>query len=493
EDDPLRAMDTLEGMLNVPARYLGMEDTAQRVWDRAVYSRYLGEIAARLARSSVRMGPSGLVRNLSQYPWTRSMLQVATMYHKLVSPRTGRYREANAVLMAGMVESASELMERALSEPERLILHEDLVPPEIINAMGLNSWCLEFVGFLVPMLIPSMAEKYIDACENGGIPPDVCSLPKEMMGMTLSGHIPKSAGIVTSNSPCDGGMSSYSLMERELKVPVFRMDVPYNFKSDRAARYFVGELERLIAWLEEKTFARMDWDRLTEICAERNRMLEAELELWDLQKTRPAPLGGEPMYLSHLWCYTVAPGRPSSTKLFERLTALARKNLEAGKGAIPEERYRILLWGPFPAHLYNLFAWVERVYGGILILDSLSFNRLPFIRTDNREDMLADLGRTIMAGPMARHSRGPSENYFEDMFHMVENFNIDMIWLAGHVGCKNAQALNGMLREKCRERGIPLFPMEFDLSDPRVVSGKDIKGQVEHFMENVMHAKRLDR
>ncbi len=489
----MKTMDTLEGMLNAPARYLGIEDTAQKVWDQAVYSRYLGEIAARLARSTARMGPSGVAKALSQYPWTRSMLRVAIMYHKLVAPRTGRYREANAVLMAGLVESAAEFLERVLFEPERLILHEDLVPPEIIHAMGLHSWCLEFVGFLVPMLVPSMAEKYIDVCESGGIPADICSLPKEMMGMTLAGHMPDCAAIVTSNSPCDGGMSSYSLMERELKVPVHRLDVPFNFKSDRAARYFVGELERLIAWLEEKTFARMDWDRLKEICEERNRMMEAELTLWDLQKTRPAPLGGEPMYLSHLWCYTVAPGKPSSTKLFERLAALARKNRDEGKGALPEERYRILLWGPFPAHLYNLFAWVERAYGGLLILDSLSFNRLPFIRTGNREDMMADLGRTIMAGPMARHSRGPSENYFDDMFHMVENFDIDMIWLAGHVGCKNARALNGILREKCRERGIPLFLMDFDLSDPRIVSGQDIKAQVEHFMENVMHAERLDK
>ena len=56
---------------------------------------------------------------------------------------------------------------------------------------------------------------------------------------------------------------------------------------------FTKELKRMIKWLEENTPGRMDWDRLCEICEERNRMVEQELELWDLVRIRPAPLAGE--------------------------------------------------------------------------------------------------------------------------------------------------------------------------------------------------------
>jgi hypothetical protein len=60
--------------------------------------------------------------------------------------------------------------------------------------------------------------------------------------------------------------------------------------------------------------------------------------------------------------------------------------------------------------------------------------------------------------------------------------------MAGHIGCKNTQALNGMFREKCRDRGIPLLIIDYDLSDKRIVSPAEIRRQVEYFMETVMKA-----
>ena len=55
-----------------------------------------------------------------------------------------------------------------------------------------------------------------------------------------------------------------------------------------------------------------------------------------------------------------------------------------------------------------------------------------------------------------------------------------------------AAALNGVLREKCRETGLPLLIINYDLSDPRIVSREGILEQVNHFMENIMKARRLD-
>jgi hypothetical protein len=74
---------------------------------------------------------------------------------------------------------------------------------------------------------------------------------------------------------------------------------------------------------------------------------------------------------------------------------------------------------------------------------------------------------------------------------MVKQFDLDMIWVANHVGCKAGQAMNGILREKCREKGIPLLILDYDLSDPRIVSHDSMIRQMEHFMDNVMKAPRL--
>ena len=165
--------------------------------------------------------------------------------------------------------------------------------------------------------------------------------------------------------------------------------------------------------------------------------------------------------------------------------------MDKGIAAVPNEKYRALIWNSPIFHYSDIFVWAEKTYGISLVMDSLSYNALPFIDTSDRETMLRDLGRVMMAGPMARHSHGPVEYFFDDIFQAYEQFNIDMIWVAAQIGCKNTMALNGILREKCREKGIPLLILDFDLIDPRIVSHEGITKQIENFMENVMKAERI--
>jgi hypothetical protein len=75
---------------------------------------------------------------------------------------------------------------------------------------------------------------------------------------------------------------------------------------------------------------------------------------------------------------------------------------------------------------------------------------------------------------------------------MHKQFDLDMVWVANHLGCKSGQAMNGILREKCREKKIPLLVLDYDLLDPRIVSQDNMMKQVEFFMENVMKAPRLN-
>jgi hypothetical protein len=102
--------------------------------------------------------------------------------------------------------------------------------------------------------------------------------------------------------------------------------------------------------------------------------------------------------------------------------------------------------------------------------------------------MLHGLAQIFMQGPMAQHTRGPVEYFFDDMFFIHEHYSTDTIWMAGHIGCKNTQALLGMMREKCRRRNIPLLTIDYDLGDSRVVSADGIKEQVTMFMKTVMGA-----
>lgn len=458
--------------------------------DYAVTSKYKLLNLAVIALMGLRNGPYDMVRDLRRYPWLWHLLKVNRLIDKLTAGRTGNYREAISIIVHGVTKEVVDLLDGIYFRQDRLVLHEDMVPPEILRAMGLSPWMPEVLGILLPMLEPSAMEEYIDVAENEGVPADVCSLPKAVIGTALRDMLPPARAVVTSNLPCDGGMTSYLYVEKKTAAPTFRLDIPFNFKDERADAYFANELRRMIAWLEEHTPGRIDWDRLKEICEERNRMVEQELELWDMIALRPAPLAAEAVFLGHLWFMNVCSGVPAATEVFRRLVELAKENLARGVAACPDERYRTLLWNPPTMHFIDLFTWAERAYGVTCIMDSMSFNRLPFIDTSSEESMLRGIGRNIMNGPMARHTRGPMANYFDDMFHIIKRFDIDMLWMAGHIGCKNTQALNAIMREKCRDVGVPVLIIDYDLSDTRIVPREGIMTQVDSFMENVMHAKR---
>ncbi|MBU2489915.1 MAG: 2-hydroxyacyl-CoA dehydratase family protein [Proteobacteria bacterium] len=459
--------------------------------DRAADARAWAENCASIAKMGLRVGPRRMAGHLSRIKWLPYLLQTNVILDMMTRSRTGAYREANAHALSGIVAGLAESLGGLLSDPEKLVLHEDLVPPEILMGMGLTPWMLELLGIVAPMIASDFAEPYIDAAEAAGTPPDVCSLPKATMGLALMGQFPKPAAMVTSNMPCDGGMASYTVLEKSLSVPTFRLDTPYDFHSERAVTYFTGELFRMIEWLEEHTPGRMDWDRMREVCEERNRAAEAELALWDLMTRKPAPMAGEPVYLGHMMYMIASPATPLGTRYFQDLLARAEKIAQSGQGVLPEERYRAVLWNP-PTLIYpELFVRAEQEWGVALLMDMLSFHRHPLVDTKTPESMLRGLARIIMQGAMSRHTRGPQANFFSDLFHVYERFDLDMIWMAGHIGCKNTMALSGMFREKCRERGIPLLIINYDLSDSRVVAPHQIRDQADAFMETVMKAERV--
>lgn len=467
-----------------------MNKNRPSVADYLIHAKYFILIWISFTMLALRRGPIALLRDMKRYPWLLILLRAPVLMGRLARGRTDRYREANEILISFIVKRMTNVLVYTLKHGETFVLHQEMVPPEISTAMGLSVWPAELLSILLPLIDTHAAEAYIDRCENEGVPPDICSHVKMTLGIVLSGEMPPSSVIVSSNLPCDGNMTGYEITRRWNNASIFRLDIPYNFYNDRAAGYFAGELKRMIAWLEENTPGRMDWERLRRICEERNRMAEAEIELWEMISARPAPMAAEPVYLGHLWAFNADPGSPEATRYFRRIADMTRRNLEAGVPAVPNERFRAVLWNPPLLHFSDLFRWAEEEYGVTLIIDSMTYNSQPLIDTSTPDTMLRDLGRIIMQGPMARHTRGPAENYIDDIFRIYHRFNLDMVWVAGHIGCKNTMALNQMLREACRERGVPLLIIEYDLSDQRICSHEGIKRQIDHFMQNVMKVNR---
>ncbi len=399
--------------------------------------------------------------------------------------RSPDYQVAVGDTLSLTVDHYVDVYTRMAREPEKLIWHEDIIPPEIIQAMGLIPFMVEGMGGMAPLVAPDQTHHFIDVSENAGIPGDICSLPKTTLGMILDDLLPRPRAIVCSNSPCDGGMSYYLPIEQKVKVPVWRVDFPWNVYDPRAREYCLKELWRMIRFLEDLAGHPLDMDRLREVCEIRNRMHEATLELWELIKNKPSPMGGALLPLSHM-AYQVCPGTPLGLKILQEVLEVARSNFEKGRGLVEQERHRAIMWGAYPAVCPELYKWLEDEYGTVIVMEMLTYNRHPFIDTSSEESMMLDLVDIIAKAPMARHTRGPVENFLGDLFRVYEDFGADMVIMGAHQLCKNTRAILGILRESCRRDDIPLLIIDHDICDARVVSAEGIKSQVTDFMDTVM-------
>ncbi|MBW1810160.1 MAG: 2-hydroxyacyl-CoA dehydratase [Deltaproteobacteria bacterium] len=451
-----------------------------------VYRRWARKNWYRMARLGLSPGPISMLRLIKRYLWIMAFPKVNRLMARLMRNRQGAYREATGFTINQLINALAIIVGDMHRRRKRLVWHEDLVPPEILHAMDLAPFMVEMLGIVLPMVDTATGEFYLDEAENAGIPPDTCTLPRMSMGLALCEQFPKPLAIIASNSPCDAGMAQYAFMEKLSGAPIFRLDMPYRYKDDRAIDYYVSELKKMIAFLEEHTPGRLDYDRLKEVCEERNRTMELELELWDMLRSKPAPLGSDVVFLAHMLFFGLFPGRPEATRLYKGLVEYAKQSIKEG-GGIPNEKHRILLWNPATLIFPEIFSWAEEEFGATMIMEMLTFNRHPFIDTNSPDSMLRGLAQILMQGPMAQHTRGPVEYFFDDLFFIHEHYSIDTIWMAGHIGCKNTQALLGMMREKCREKRIPFLVIDYDLGDSRVVSVDGIKEQVTMFMETVMN------
>ncbi|UCD85729.1 MAG: 2-hydroxyacyl-CoA dehydratase [Deltaproteobacteria bacterium] len=450
---------------------------------------YLAKVISLFAGLTLSIGPLNLRRYFRQYKWLARPNRQLDLMKEARKNRSREYWQGMFEVVYFLLRYLATVLKGATQEPEKLIWHEDLVPPEIIHAMGLVPFCVEAPGIILPELNAELTEYFIDVAENSGYPGDICSLPKSTIGLIMEDQFPPPRAIISSNSPCDGGMASYLPIEQKLNVPVFRLDLPYNFTQPKALEYYEQEVKSMIEFLERRTGKKLDYDRLKEVCEERNRAYEYTLDTWDMIKSRPAPIGSEVLFYSHL-CYPLYGGGRISTELMRNICDIARRIISRGGAAIPNEKYRVILWNPPPLIFPEIFIWMEYTYGAIMVMDMITYNRHPFIDTTSKESMLRDLATIMAYGPMARHTRGPVENFFGDLFRIYREFQADMIMMAAHIGCKNTRAVLRMFREYCRRDNIPLLVFDYDLSDTRITSPDGIKRQIADFMDNVMGHSR---
>jgi benzoyl-CoA reductase subunit B len=388
-------------------------------------------------------------------------------------------------------KAAAEAMFQALDNKIPVISYNLGGIPEIMLALGDNEG--EVFPFAMEKIVAQQALmgdlnynlECIDLAEAQGLSNDVCSTDRALLGYLMRKVLLESVCAVFVTAPCDSQTAAADFLKELTGKDVFVVDIP-NLHGERDIQFVAGQLKDEIKFLEEQTGKKLNWDRLKDICEESNRMVEKSLEWLDWRKTVPCPQTGKVLSFMYI-LLNDASGTKGGTWAASEWADDAKERALRGEAAADEERIRAIWFGSPIWHNISFYDWMESELGMVIPIDMFSYV-VPdmYIDTSDHESILYGLARKQIFMPMGRHFTGAPEYYIDDVVRAVADYKADCVLFAGHMACKHAWGLSGLLKETLREADIPLLTFEFDLFDPRITSVEALKEEFRRFANDIV-------
>ena len=297
--------------------------------------------------------------------------------------------------------------------------------------------------------------------------------------------------MVTSNMPCDGSIMTSMLQDRRTGLPTQPLNVPLRWKRQEVQEYAVEEILSAIAFIEKQTGEKCDWDAMKAACEIWNEQNMAKFEKWELNRTELPPHTGASVWLYRVFEHQVACGDNKALENDRKVNALLQKQVAAGK--CPKTiRHRAVIWST-PANNYpNFNNWLLDCWGIESVCEMFDIHGTGLIDTSSRESMLYGIADMIQTSTMRAHTKGGYEVMLLDLWEKVKEYHADMIVLYDQISCKGVGTINGLFEEGARQRGIPMCRVRQDLLDPTSISRRDMRNDVNIFMQAVMNETPLD-
>ncbi len=346
------------------------------------------------------------------------------------------------------------------------------------------------------------SREYLQAAEDYGMSPDVCSYVKADVGLMLKefehpvGKLPKPSLAVSSNM-CATFIKWAEIWERWLGTPVFVLDLPGQradgwkaasggSQHQADSRWVEAQFRDLIAMCERVTGRKFDVDRLAEVEERVNEMTRLWLEVMALNRATPAPYNAMLDGLTFIGIMNVYRGTAEGVQYMRDLVQHMRAKVERGEGRVAEERFRLIFSGtPCYVSMRRLVELFETWGGVFSYSDYLTFAAGGLDAAGELYDTSRPLESLAQVTALAAQ-RGLSSQFFghDRLARQVREYQADGLVFHGIKSCRFVSSGMADTREFInRNFGVPSLYIESDLIDPRYWSDAQIKNRVDAFFE----------
>ena len=392
-------------------------------------------------------------------------------------------KQLTASLARAIADSYTEIISCA-EEGKPFIANVYANAPELFVALGVPWYTISQIPFL-PTSEPFILDE-IDEAERSGLGTDMCTLIRLGINNVKSGQMPLPTALVGLLSPCDAADMLHQAIaqDREWRdVPIFCTDPPY-MATENGIDFHAAELRRTVGFLEEHTGHSFDVERLRSVIDESNKQYELWMEYNELRRAVPCPHSAAKGAQAWNAAQNYMVGNTKGTDWFHRLLDITEKKVKEGKGSVPDERIRLFWFDIRAVWFPELTIWLKDEWGAAIVMDMTGYAPYTLIDTSTEESMFQGLAkRNLCDVPMVRQVRGTADVMTSDIRRVVKDYKIDCVIWPAHMGHKDGAASLGIMRQVCRDLGVPFLELGLDLFDKRYTTIDEVKDKFSQYFK----------
>jgi len=356
--------------------------------------------------------------------------------------------------------------------------HTVFFPSEIMYAMDIVPMHLETTSWMTALFLGEYAD-LLSAGAELGLAPEICSPHRGLAGAFATDALPRPDVILWSNMVCDNTAKSGELLMKLTGCPGFFLDHPFQ-NTEGEMNYLVEELADMVRFLEEQSGRKMDWDRLSQGVARMDRQIELLRQVGKLRQAVPSPFHPQG-FLELLTIDYLFAGHPEATEYLETLRQELAEAVSQGKGAVPEERFRLMTLFLPPMYLIGFLERISQEYGAVSVTE-------PFFcswgegRLDPSKPLESVARKSYMLPEMRMY--GPlDDRALSEIVDSARQYKIDGAIYYADIGCRHTCATIKLFKDVLDELDIPVLILDCDVVDPTIASEEEIRDKLERFFE----------
>ncbi|MHB1126119.1 MAG: 2-hydroxyacyl-CoA dehydratase subunit D [Bacillota bacterium] len=363
-----------------------------------------------------------------------------------------------------------------------------LFPTEILYAMDIVPIFPE--NYAAASAAKGLGAGLCEKAEGDGFSADLCSYFRVNYGTVLQMEaggreelpfkgLPWPDLIIVNRCACTTHVKWWEILSRRLEVPFYVWDLPFvaDGISEDFVDYGLRGLKGMIAWLEENTGRKLDYDRLRRTMTLSDQAAVLWQEIQNYRKHRPVPVGAGDMF-GNLFAEVALGGTQIAVDYLSSVRDEV-KNLSQNKvGIIPEERYR-LAWGEIAIWYYlGIFAYLQGL-GAAVVAEPYTTCYGWGERVDPDMPLESLTVRYLNGWP----AQGLKER-IRRMVQMVQDYHVDGVIFHSIKTCKPLAIGTLDIAHALKEQlGIPSLIIDGDHVDPRVFAKAQTEVRIQSFLE----------